>query len=63
MVALEISAQRRPSSHQPGNASIDPTYDFFPDAMELGVALTGFACFAVSEVDLDSVGGFSSVGF
>jgi putative transposase len=25
MVALEISTQRRPSNHQPGNASIDPT--------------------------------------
>src|SRR6516225_2851498 len=27
MVALEISTQRRSSKHQPGNASVDPTFE------------------------------------
>jgi hypothetical protein len=27
MVAVEISAERRPSSHQPRNASLDPTLE------------------------------------
>src|SRR6476646_1365037 len=27
MVALEISTQRRASNHQPGNASVDPTFE------------------------------------
>src|SRR6516164_6717038 len=27
MVALEISTERRPSNHGPGNASIDPTFE------------------------------------
>jgi len=26
MVALEISTERRPSNHPPGNASVDPTF-------------------------------------
>src|SRR3974390_3375304 len=27
MVALEISTERRPPNHQPGNASVDPTFE------------------------------------
>src|SRR6516164_7879749 len=27
MVALEISTERRPSNHPPGNASVDPTFE------------------------------------
>ncbi len=38
-------------------------YDFFSEEIELCIGLTGFTCFAVSEVDLDSVADFFSVGF
>jgi hypothetical protein len=38
-------------------------YDFFPDAKELGVGLTGFNRFAVSGAGLDSAADFSSACF
>ena len=35
MVALEISTQGRPSNHQPGNASVDPTFESAGDVSRL----------------------------
>src|SRR5215472_260242 len=62
MVALEISTERRPSNHPPGNASVDPTFESRECPVECRDHPWAFAATRLNPVHLCDLESFPAPG-